>query len=253
MSRDNPLWGTERIRGELLKLAIVASNRSIRRYRWRGPKRERSQTWRTFLRNQIRGIWAADLFVVQTIGFQTLYVFFFIRHERRELIHFNVTANPTAAWIWRQVIEATAWSRQPRHLIRDRDKVYGDDFGSKLAGAGIREVRTPYRAPLANAVAERVVRTLRQECLDQVIVLNERHLVALLTEFMRYYNRDRPHRALEFETPVPSQPTSHGVVVTRAILGGVGRQKSLRPDQINFCPPTAPSRMNHVVWRHRRP
>jgi len=153
--------------------------------------------------------------------FQTLYVFFFIRHERRELIHFNVTANPTAAWIWRQVIEATAWSRQPRHLIRDRDKVYGDDFGSKLAGAGIREVRTPYRAPLANAVAERVVRTLRQECLDHVIVLNERHLVALLTEFMRYYNRDRPHRALEFETPVPSQPTSHGVVVTRAILGGL--------------------------------
>src|SRR6266581_6444216 len=87
MSRDNPLWGTERIRGELLKLAIVVSNRSIRRYRWRGPKRETSQTWKTFLRNQIKGIWAADLFVVQTIGFQTLYVFFFIRHDRRELIH----------------------------------------------------------------------------------------------------------------------------------------------------------------------
>jgi hypothetical protein len=98
MSRDNPLWGTERIRGEL-KLAIVVSNRSIRRYRWRGPKGERSQPWRTFLRNQITGIWAADLFLVQTIGFQTLYRFFFIRHERRELVHFNVTANPTTAWI----------------------------------------------------------------------------------------------------------------------------------------------------------
>ena len=147
--------GTERIRGELLKLAIVVSNRSIRRYRWRGPKGKRSQTWRTFLRNQIKGIWAADLFVVQTIGFQTLYVFFFIRHERRELIHLNVTANPTAAWIWRQAIEATAWGSQPRHLIRDRDNVYGADFGSKLARAGIRDVRTPYRAPLANSVAER--------------------------------------------------------------------------------------------------
>ncbi|HEY8839619.1 MAG TPA: hypothetical protein VIO80_03030 [Candidatus Dormibacteraeota bacterium] len=101
MSRENPLWGTERIRGELLKLAIVVSNRSIRRYRWRGPRRERSQSWSTFLRNQIKGIWAADLFVVQTIGL-------FISHERRELIHFNVTASPTAAWIWRQVIEATA-------------------------------------------------------------------------------------------------------------------------------------------------
>ena len=221
ISRDNPLWGTERIRGELLKLAIVVSNRSIRRYRWRGPKGERGQTWRTFLRNQIKGIWAADLFGVQTIGFQTLYVFFVIRHERRELIHLNVTANPMATWIWRQVIEATAWGRKPQHLICDRDKVYGDDFGSKVAGAGIRAVRTPYRAPLANSVAERIVRTLRQECLDHVIVLNERHLVALLTEFLRYYNRDRPHRTLEFETPVPSQPTPHGVVVTRAILGGL--------------------------------
>jgi hypothetical protein len=154
MSRDNPTWGTERIRGELLKLAIVVSNRSIRRYRWRGPKGERSQTWRTFLRNQITGIWAADLFVVQTIGFQT-FVFFFIRHhERRELIHLNVTAKPTAAWIWRQAFEATAWGRQPRHLIHDRDKVYGGDFATKLTGIGIADVRTPYRAPLANSVAD---------------------------------------------------------------------------------------------------
>jgi transposase InsO family protein len=221
MSRDNPLWGTERIRGELLKLAIVVSNRSIRRYRWRGPKRERSQTWRAFLRNQIKGIWAADLFVVHTIGFQTLYVFFFLRHERRELIHFNVTASPTAARIWRQLIEATAWGSQPQHLIRDRDSVYGADFGSKLAGVGIEDIRTPHQAPLANSVAERVVRTFRQECLDHVIVLNERHLVTLLTEFLVYYNRDRPHRTLGLQPPVPSRPKSDGVVVTRAILGGL--------------------------------
>src|SRR5437667_4864818 len=156
MSRENPLWGTERIRGELLKLAIVVSNRSIRRYRWRGPNRERGLTWKTFLRNQIKGIWAADLFVVQTIGFQTLYVFFFIRHERRELIQCKVTARPTAAWIWRQVIEATAWGRQSKHLIRDRDNSYGIDFGTKLAIVGIEDHKTPYRAPLANSVAERV-------------------------------------------------------------------------------------------------
>ncbi|MHB8589704.1 MAG: integrase core domain-containing protein [Candidatus Dormibacteraceae bacterium] len=158
---------------------------------------------------------------MQTIGFQTLYVFFLIRHERRELIHFNVTANPTAAWTWRQVIEATAWGRQPRHLIRDRDNVYGSDFRAKLASAGIREVRTPYRAPLANSVAERVVRTFRQECLDHIIVLNERHLLTLLTEFVGYYNRDRPHRTLELEAPVPRPPMSGGVVVSRAILGGL--------------------------------
>jgi len=119
------------------------------------------------------------------------------------------------------VIEATAWGRQPRYLIHDRDNVYGADFGSKLAGAGIAEIRTPYRAPLANSVAERVVRTLRQECLDHVIVLNERHLLALLTEFVCYYNHDRPHRTIELETPVPNPPISHGDVVSRPILGGL--------------------------------
>jgi transposase InsO family protein len=176
---------------------------------------------KTFLRNQIKGICAADLFVVQTIGFQTLYVFFFIRHQRREMVYFNITASPTAAWIWRQVIEATASGRQPRHLIRDRDNVYGADFGRKLASVGIQDIRTPYRTPLANSVAERVVRTFRQECLDHVIVLNESHLLTLLTEFLHYYNHDRPHRRLDLQTPVPSLPKSHGVVVSRAILGGL--------------------------------
>ena len=221
MSRDNRLWGTERIRGELLKLGIVASNRSIRRYRWRGPRREGTQSWRTFLRSQIKGIWAADLFVVLTIGFRTLYVLFFISHARRELIYCNVTASPSAAWIWRQVIEATAWARQPRHLVHDRDKVYGDDIAAKLARLGIADVRTPYRAPLANSVAERVVRTFRQECLDHIIVMNERHLIAVLSEYVRYYNRERSHRTLHLETPLPRPPTSSGGVVSRPIRGGL--------------------------------
>lgn len=221
MSRENRLWGTERIRGELLKLGIVVSNRSIRRYRWHGPRRERTQSWPTFLRNQIKGIWAADLFVVQTIGMQPLYVFFFISHRRRELVHFNVTANPTAAWVWRQAIEATGFGRQPQHLIHDRDNVYGGEFGTKLAAIGIADIRTPYRAPLANSVAERVVRTFRQECLDHFIVLNERHLRAMLTDYVHYYNHDRPHRTLDLETPVPSPPMSHGVVVGRSIMSGL--------------------------------
>jgi hypothetical protein len=100
MSGDNPLWGTERIRGELLKLGIVVSKRSIRRYRWRKPAPVGTQNWRTFLSNEFRGIWAADLLVVQTVGYRTLYVLFFLRHDRRDLVHFNVTSNPNAAWIW---------------------------------------------------------------------------------------------------------------------------------------------------------
>jgi transposase InsO family protein len=119
------------------------------------------------------------------------------------------------------LIEATAWDRQPRHLIHDRDKVYDGDFGAKLARASIRVVRTPYRTPLANSVAERVVRTFRQECLDHVIVSNERYLLTLLTEFVRYYNKDRPHRTLELQAPVPRPPMSGGVVVSRPILGGL--------------------------------
>ncbi len=221
ISHENPRWGTERIRGELLKLGVVVSNRSIRRYRWRKPRPVGNQRWQTFLSNQLRGIWAADLFVVQTLTFRTLYVFFFIRHQRRELLHFNVTASPTAAWIWQQLLEATPWSRQPRFLIHDRDAVYGADFDLQLASLGIAGVRTPPRAPNANAVGERIVRTIRTECLDHLIVFDERHLGAVLAEFADYYNRDRPHRSLGLESPLPSSVRAHGRVVSRPILGGL--------------------------------
>jgi len=154
MSRDNPLWGSERIRGELLKLGIVVSNRSIRRYRWREPEgRKRGQGWRTFLRNQLKGIWAADLMVVQTVSFRTLFVFFFITHAKREVVHLHVTASPTAAWIWQQFINATPWGHRPSHLIHDRDSVYGREFGKKLHRLGVVDVRTPIRAPNANPYA----------------------------------------------------------------------------------------------------
>jgi len=222
ISRANPLWGAERIRGELLKLGIVVSNRSIRRYRWQKPRGSgQGQSWRTFLTNLLQGIWAADLFVVQTIGFRTLYVFFFIRHARRELMHFNVTASPTAAWIWQQVINATPWGRQPRYLIHDRDAVYGKEFKGKLARIGVASMRTPIRAPRANSVAERLVRTLRQEVLDHVIVLNEWHLHALLSEFAVYYNHERPHRSQRMATPVVRPRRSTGAVTERRVLGGL--------------------------------
>ncbi|HEY3080019.1 MAG TPA: integrase [Chloroflexota bacterium] len=168
MARDNPLWGAERIRGELLKLGIAVSNRSIRRYR-RRPHRPPSQTWRTFLRNHAGAIWAADLFTVQTLASQTLYALLFVSHGRRELVHLNVTASPTAAWIWRQLIAATPWGRAPRYLVRDRDAVYGRACVGRARRLGITSLLTPIRAPRANAIAERMVRTLRNECLDQTV------------------------------------------------------------------------------------
>jgi putative transposase len=146
ISCENRLWGSERIRGELLKLGIVVSNRSIRRYRWRKPTPAASQSWRAFLSNELKGIWAADLLVVQTINHKILYVFFCISHERRELAHFNVTASPTAGWIWQQLLEATPWGRQPAYLIHDRDSVYGRDFDARAGRLGITGVRTPPRA-----------------------------------------------------------------------------------------------------------
>ena len=221
MSRDNPLWGTERIRGDLLKLGITVSNRSIRRYRGRGPVRPPSQRWRTFLANHRPQIWAADLFTVPTLTFRTLYVLVFIAHDRRPLVHVHVTAHPTAAWIWRQFLQATPWGTMPKYLLRDRDSAYGPELARRLRALGTETLLTPFRAPRANAVAERVIGTLRRECLDHLIVLNEQHLRAILGEFVAYYNTDRPHRTLGLEPPLPTTCIHTGPVHSRPILGGL--------------------------------
>ena len=223
MARDNPLWGSERIRGELRKLGITISKRSIQRYRGRGPARPPSQSWRTFLTNHAGAIWAADLCTVQTLTFKTLYVLVVIAHGRRDLVHLNVTAHPTAAWVWRQLVEATAWGRRPRFLLRDRDAVYGSDFADRAAALGIETLLAPVRAPKANAVAERVIGTLRRECLDHFVVLSERHLRTVLAEFTRYYNSDRPHRTLQLQPPRPPTVTARGPIRVRPILGGLHR------------------------------
>jgi transposase InsO family protein len=223
IARDNPLWGAERIRGELLKLGIAVSNRSIRRYRPR-PDRPRGQTWRTFLRNHRPSIWAADLFTVQTLTFRILYVLLFITHDRRELVHLAVTAHPAAAWVWRQLVEATPWGRQPHYLVRDRDRIYGGDFAAKARGLGIETLLTPVRTPRANAIAERVVRTLRNECLDHIVVVNDAHLRAVLSEFTAYYNEERPHRGLNLEPPLVRRSCTLadlGPIRSRPVLGGL--------------------------------
>ena len=152
-----------------------------------------------------------------------LYVRFFITHGRRELVHAAVTARPTATWMWRQLMEATPWGRRPTYLVRDRDRVYGGDFVSRAAAVDIATLLTPFRAPKANAVAERVVRTLRTECLDHVLILNERHLRSVLAEYVAYYNTERPHRSLALEPPLPAarSPATRGEVRARPVLGGL--------------------------------
>jgi len=221
MARDNPRWGSERIRGELLKLGLVVSKRSIQRYRRRGPAHPSSQTWRTFLANHAHHLWAADLLTVQTLTFKTLYVLVFIAHGRRQLVHVNVTANPTAAWVWRQVIQATPWGRTPRHLLHDRDAVYGRDFRQRTRRIGIDAIVTPVASPRANAVIERMIGTLRRECLDHLIILDEQHLRSVVGEFVHYYNLERPHRTLRLETPVPVLRAVEGSVRSRPVLGGL--------------------------------
>jgi transposase InsO family protein len=221
MARDNPRWGAERIRGELLKLGIAVSKASVQRYRRRGPARPPRQSWRTFLRNHRPQIWAADLLTVQTLAFRTLYVLVFVGHARRELVHLNVTASPTAAWVWRQLVAATPWGRTPRYLIRDRDAVYGRDFVPRAARLGVETVLTPARAPRANAVAERLVGTLRRECLDRLVIVNEAHLRSVLTACVRFYNQERPHRTLRPETPVPVVRSASGAIRARPVLGGL--------------------------------
>jgi Integrase core domain len=221
MASENPLWATERIRGELLKLGIVVSSRSIRRYRRGRQSRPPSQSWRTFLANHAQAIWAADLLVVQTLTFQPLYGIFFVSHGSRQLVHFEVTAHPTAAWVWRQLIEATRWDRKPRYLIHDHDRVWGANFGLHASALAIKSLRTPIQAPRANSIAERWVGTARRECLDHLIPISERHLRWVLAEFADYYNHDRPHRSLGLQAPFPKPPARHGGIAVRPVLGGL--------------------------------
>ena len=153
-----------------------------------------------------------------TLTFKTLYVLVFIAHGRHELVHVNVTANPTAAWVWRQVIEATPWGKKPRHLLRDRDAAYGRDCRQRARRMGIDSIATPVRAPWANGVVERVIGTLRRECLDHLIVLDEHHVLSVLREFVTSYNSERPHRTLGLQTPDLRPRPVTGPIRSRPVL-----------------------------------
>ncbi len=172
MSLANPLWGAPRIHGELLKLGIELSQATVAKYMVR-QRKPPSQSWRTFLNNHVRDLVSVDFFTVPTLSFRVLFVFVVLAHHRRRHVHFNVTANPTAAWTAQQIVEAFPWDTAPRYLLRDRDSVYAEDFRQRVEEMGIHEVLTAPRSPWQNAYAERLVGSIRRECLDHVIVLNE--------------------------------------------------------------------------------
>ena len=220
LRRENPRWGTRRIAGELQQLGVAVSRSTIQRY---GGRPRPSPSWRTFLQLHAPEIWACDFFTVQTLLFRTLHVFFVITHDRRTLTYWNVTRHPTAPWVWQQIREATPWGQHPRYLIRDRDAKFWGDFVVRTRGIGIETILTPFRAPQANAIAERVVGTLRRECFDHVIVLNERHLRRLLREYVDFYNTARPHQALGQVPPAGDRERSDcGTrVIGEPVLGGL--------------------------------
>jgi len=162
-----------------------------------------SPSWRTFLENHAKEIAAVDFFTVPTATFRVLYVFVVLAHDRRRMLHFNVTANPTAQWTAQQIVEAFPFDSAPRYLQRDRDCIYGDEFRRRVENLGIEEVISAPRSPWQNPYVERVIGTIRRELLDHVIVLNEKHLKRLLAEYLEYYHRSRTHQSLDCNAPVP--------------------------------------------------
>ena len=229
MARDNPLWGAERIRGELLKLGTRVSKRTIQKYVRHAPRsRPSSQPWATFLRHHAQEIWACDFLQVHDLLFRPLFAFFLVEHGSLRVVHVGVTRHLTDDWVAQQLREATPCGERPRFLLRDNDTKYGARFAQLAGASGITVVRTPVRAPRANAIVERFHRSVRQECLDHLLLLGEGHLRRALAEYVAYFNGDRPHQGRGQRVPAPGErptlaPTrpGRGDVIAIPVLGGL--------------------------------
>jgi transposase InsO family protein len=224
MSRENPLWGAPRIHGELLKLGFAVAQSTVAKYVARNRNDPSGQSWATFLRNHAPQIAAMDLFVVPTIGFDLLYAFIIVRLARRELVWVNVTTHPTAEWIARQITEAFPWNEAPRYLIRDRDAIYGTVVRRRVKAMGIRDKPISPGAPWQNCFAERLIGSLRRECIDNLVVFGEQHLRRVLRSYALYYNETRTHRSLNKDAPMPRPVQRIGRIVSHALVGGLHHQ-----------------------------
>jgi len=200
MSRANPLWGAPRIHGELLKLDIHLSQATVSKYMIRHRKPP-SQSWKTFLKNHAPDLVSIDFLTVPTATFRILYVFLVLSHERRSVLHFAITDHPTAEWTAQQMVEAFPYDTAPRYVLRDRDKIYGSEFRRRVDGMGIEQVCTAPRSPWQNPYVERIIGSIRRECLDHLIILNATHLHRILRSYLAYYHGCRTHLSLDKDAP----------------------------------------------------
>jgi len=232
MAAENPAWGAPRIHGELKMLGFDISERTVQRWMRKAPRSpEPAKRWATFLSNHREAIAAMDFFAVPTLSFGVLYCLFVLAHDRRRVVHFNITRNPSAAWVSQQLREAFPYDTAPKYLIHDRDAIFGTEVIETIETLGAKSKRTAFKSPWQNGVAERFVGNCRRDLLDHVIVLNERHLKRLMTEYVGYYHDDRTHLGLAKQTPAGRKAErsgrAKGQVVSMPRLGGLHHRYDL--------------------------
>src|SRR5215813_12859173 len=220
MVAANPLWRAPRIHGELQMLGVRISERTVSRI-LRTLRRPPTQTWKTFLHNHIGQMVSIDFLTVPTATMRVLFVFIVLEHRRRQGLHFNVAEHPTAAWTSQQLVEAFADRDAPRYLIRDRDSIYGDDVRLRITSMGIEEVLTAPRSPWQNPYAERLIGSIRRDCLNHFVILNAKHLRRTLTSYLHYYHGSRTHLGLDKQCPFPRQVSCIGRIIAIPQMGGL--------------------------------
>ncbi len=229
MSQANPLWGAPRIHGELLRLGIDVAQSTVAKY-LRRQRKPPSQAWRTFLTNHVEQMASIDFFTVPTATFRVLFVFVVLSHERRRVVHFGVTEHPTEEWTMQQIRDAFPWDQAPKYVLRDRDAIYGRDFAATTREMGMEEVLTAPRSPWQNPFAERLVGSIRRECLDHIIVWDQRSLRRTWRSYFAYYQQSRTHLALAKDAPEHRavEPPQPGRVVAIPQVGGLHQRYQRR-------------------------